>query len=302
MDIRDGIYGGAIGDAFGVPFEFWDSKKIKYKIKNYMTGNGTHNQPKGTWSDDTSLTLCLLDNIEREIDYKIIMDSFVQWYKFGKYTSNGDCFDIGRGTRIAINRFIQGVSPIKCGSKRISNNGNGSLMRMLPVIYYFYCCNQEIQREVVHNICSLTHGHKISLMVCDMYVSFGYRLLCGMNMELAYRQAIEETISYWGEYDVQDINELFNVFNTKYNELSGSGYVVTTLQSVVWCLLNTKSYEECILKCVKIGGDTDTIASVAGGLAGIVYGKEAIPKTWLSDLRNKELIERICIKWENKFV
>lgn len=298
MDIRDGIYGVAIGDAFGVPFEFLEAKDVQVRIKDCMIGNGTHNQDKGTWSDDTSLTLCLLDSISEEIDYKVIMESFLQWYRFGKYTANGDCFDIGIGTRRALQRYMQGVLPIKCGSTNIRNNGNGSLMRSIPIIYY---CKNGIRREVTHNLSSLTHGNEISLMACDMYVSFGYRLLNGMKMQIAYIQAIDETIKYWGKNEVQGIKELVSIPDIEYKDLSGSGYVITTLQTAIWCLLNTTSYEECIYKCVKKGGDTDTIASVAGGLAGIVYGREKIPRNWMRDLRNKELIESICDRWEKKF-
>lgn len=298
MNIRDGIYGVAVGDAFGVPFEFSEAENVQVRITDSMIGNGTHNQEKGTWSDDTSMTLCLLDSITEEIDYKIIMESFLQWYKFGKYTANGECFDIGIGTRRALQRYMQGISPIKCGSTNIRNNGNGSLMRCIPIIYY---CRNGIRREITHNLSSLTHGNEISLIACDMYVSFGYRLLNGMKMDMAYNEAIDETTKYWGKNEVQGIRELVNIFDIEYKDLSGSGYVITTLQAAIWCLLNTSCYKECICKCVKIGGDTDTVAAVAGGLAGIVYGKENIPKDWMRDLRNKELIENICDKWEKKF-
>ena len=122
-----------------------------------------------------------------------------------------------------------------------------------------------------------------------------------MKMQIAYIQAIDETIKYWGKNEVQGIKELVSIPDIEYKDLSGSGYVITTLQTAIWCLLNTTSYEECIYKCVKKGGDTDTIASVAGGLAGIVYGREKIPRNWMRDLRNKELIESICDRWEKKF-
>lgn len=302
MNIRDGIYGGAVGDAFGVPFEFLGREIVENRIKSYMVGNGSHKQDKGTWSDDTSMTLCLLDNIEKEINYKLIMDSFIQWYQLGKYTANGECFDIGRGTKNALERYKNGVSPVKCGSKRISNNGNGSLMRCIPIIYYLYYCKKGIQRDIIHNLSSLTHGNEIALMACDMYVSLGYRLLCGVEKTSAYIYAMEETVNYWGVDEVDGVKELVNIPNLKHNELSGSGYVISTLQSVIWCLLNSETYEECIYKCVKIGGDTDTIASTAGGLAGIIYGKDAIPVDWVKDLKNKELIEGICNNWEKKFL
>lgn len=302
MNIRDGIYGGAVGDAFGVPYEFLARNVVEEKIQGHMIGNGSHNQDKGTWSDDTSMTLCLLDNLEEEINYKAIMESFVQWYKKGIYTANGVCFDIGRGTKNALKRYINGITPIKCGSKRINNNGNGSLMRCVPIIYYMYYWKKGIQRDIIHNLSSLTHGNEIALIACDVYVSLGYKLLCGEGKLSAYMQAVEENIKYWGSDEIPEIKELTNIPNLKYSKLSGSGYVISTLQSAIWCVINSESYEECIYKCVKIGGDTDTIASIAGGLAGIIYGKDSIPTDWIKELKNKELIESVCKNWEDKFV
>lgn len=301
MNIRDGIYGVAVGDAYGVPFEFLTAEDVQSKIRECMIGNGTHKQEKGTWSDDTSLTLCILDNIDREINYKAIMESFVQWYKYGKYTADGYCFDIGLGTKKALFRYMKGVLPTKCGGTSVRDNGNGSLMRCLPIAYYLYCSKEGIRRDVIHNISSLTHGNEISLMACDMYVTLGYKLLEGLDVEHAYVCALQETIEYWGSDEIEGIKALNSIPQIEYRDLSGSGYVISTLQAAIWCLLNTTSYKECIHKCVKIGGDTDTIASIAGGLAGIVYGRDSIPRDWIRDLKNKELLESICSGWEERF-
>lgn len=301
MDIRDGIYGLAVGDAYGVPFEFLSPKRIHISENNMMVGYGSHKQPAGTWSDDTSLTLCLLDNLDKKIDYEKIMCSFAKWYKEGIYSSNGKCFDVGRGTEQAILNYLHGIKPIKCGSRAKSNNGNGSLMRVLPLAYYFFDYGKEIDRSIVSNISSMTHGNSVAIMACNIYVEFGYRILAGEDVYEAYRNTIKNNEYYWYMRKVYEIEDLEKIANIQYDNLSGSGYVIDTLQSVLWVLLNTESYEECILKAVMIGGDTDTIAAVAGGIAGMIYGKETIPVNWMNSLKNKELIENICSRWIGRY-
>ena len=86
-------------------------------------------------------------------------------------------------------------------------------------------------------------------------------------------------------------------------EIKSSGYVVDTLEAALWCVLTTNDYRSCVLKAVNLGEDTDTVAAVAGGLAGILYGLDAIPKEWLSNLKKREYIEQMCEEacgnWEN---
>lgn len=301
MDVRDGIYGIAVGDAYGVPYEFKEKSEILFSGEHKMVGYGSHMQPIGTWSDDTSLTLCLLDNLDKEIDYEKIMKSFVVWYKEGAYSVDGKCFDIGRGTKKAIDSYIKGVAPIKCGSKKIYNNGNGSLMRILPLAYYFYCNGKRIDKNIIKNISALTHGNSIAIMACELYVEIAYRLLCGEGIYEAYKETINDNKDYWNLRHINEINSLDGIETMKYESLSGSGYVISTLQSALWTVLNTASYEGCILSAVKIGGDTDTIAAIAGGIAGIIYGKTSIPSNWIDSLRNKDVIESVCHRWDERF-
>ena len=81
---------------------------------------------------------------------------------------------------------------------------------------------------------------------------------------------------------------------TPIEKIKSSGYVVDSLEAAVWCLLTTNSYRECVLKAVNLGEDTDTVAAIAGGLAGALYGLDAIPKEWLAQLKKREYIEEMC--------
>lgn len=309
VKVLDGIMGLAVGDAFGVPYEFMAREKVKKIISKEMIGTGAHDQPVGTWSDDTSLTLCLLDNLDRKPDYYKIMRSFAAWYEMGAYTANGNCFDIGNTIRYAIKRYESGIMPLKCGSRNISNNGNGSLMRILPMIYYFnkygdFQLNAS-NLNIIHKISALTHAHPLSFIACDIYVYLGILLLNGHILEKAYEEAAERVIEY--HYSKGIYSEWLKEFSViKYlreygeNDIKSSGYVVDSLIAAIWSLINSESYEDCIWNAVRLGNDTDTVAAIAGGLAGIYYGYEMIPDRWIRDLKNKESILSICQKWDNR--
>ena len=165
--LKSAILGLAVGDALGVPYEFISRDIIKNNPCKDMIGYGTHNKKAGTWSDDTSLTLCLLDNLNnKNINYNDIMDSFALWYDKGHYTADGDTFDIGITTRDAIDNYKNGKNPIKCGLSDEYSNGNGSLMRILPIAFYIkkYFDGKLFENSevinIIYNISSLTHSHK----------------------------------------------------------------------------------------------------------------------------------------------
>lgn len=307
--VLDGIMGLAVGDAFGVPYEFLERETVKKIIGRKMAGAGTHGQPAGTWSDDTSLTLCLLDNLDKKPNYHKIMHSFAAWYEKGAYTADGNCFDIGNTTRHAIIKYETGIYPLECGSKDVLSNGNGSLMRILPMVYYF-AEYKDFQLDaggfdMIHKISALTHAHPLSFLACDIYVGLGILLLNGCTISEACGEAARKVIQYFDSQSMyhewlKAFTPILNLCEYKEDDIKSSGYVVDSLIAAIWSLLNSSSYEDCILTAVSLGNDTDTTAAIAGGLAGIYYGYETIPADWIRDLRNKELIMSICQKWDSK--
>ena len=142
-----------------------------------MRDGGIWNQPIGTWSDDTSLTIATMESISRlqKIDYTDIMTNFANWYQKGEFTANDYCFDTGIATRQAINNFLDGVYALDCGLNGERNNGNGSLMRILPIAFYlFYQYGNSFDDEamnIIHSVSSLTHAHQRSLIACGIYFS-----------------------------------------------------------------------------------------------------------------------------------
>lgn len=307
--IYGGIIGLAIGDALGVPVEFKSREEIDEDPVISLREYGTHDQPMGTWSDDTSLTLALMDSIvdKKGLDYVDIMDRFSGWLLYNDYTATEEVFDVGNSTSRAIMNYGRGVNPLECGGASEYENGNGSLMRILPLAYYLEKQKDntiKTQMEIVHNVSALTHRHPISLIGCGIYINIAMKLLAGEpSLYICVEQGINEAFQFYDAemHDETDnyirLRELSHFLHLSREEIKSSGYVVDTLEAAIWCLLNTDSYKDCVLKAVNLGNDTDTIGAVAGGLAGIYYGADHIPKEWSDALMKKQYIEELCEKF-----
>lgn len=269
--LKSAIYGFAIGDALGVPYEF---RQRNTYVCNGMIGYGTWEQPKGTWSDDTSMTLATCESIKakNKIDLNDIFNNFKLWVYKGMFTAHNELFDIGNTTREAI---LKGS-----GIDDINSNGNGSLMRILPLAF-IECTDEDIE-----NVSALTHAHEISKEACVIYVHIARELIKGRNIKDILKEVKCSDIYARVPY-IYDLDE---------NDIKSSGYVVDTLEASLWCVATTTSYNGCVLKAVNLGGDTDTVTAIAGGLAGIIYGYDNIPKEWVDNLANKELIEKCLFK------
>ena len=304
--IHNTIYGAATGDALGVPVEFRLRETIKHNPVTDMRGYGTYNLPEGTWSDDTSMTLCLADSIGETggINYTDIMRRFHDWLFHAAYTSDNHVFDVGNACRTAIGRYGRGTAPLDCGMKDNACNGNGSLMRISPLPFYLletYGCdamNKEEAFEIVHNVSSLTHAHGISLAGCDIYCAVMLEILKGTEKDKLMQAAGEKTAIYAEKHSEyrQAYSKYSRIFQADFAEtpeklIESSGYVVHTLEAVIWCFLNTDNYKDCVLKAVNLGSDTDSVACVAGSITGLYYGD--IPADWLSKLRSRKLIDRV---------
>ena len=165
--IYNGIMGLVVGDALGVPVEF--KERDSYEVTDMM-GFGTYNQKPGTWSDDSSMTLATLESMGRlgSFDAADIMNNFYQWLQNDKFTPWGKVFDVGGATRRAIVRYSNGTDPVKCGGKTRMDNGNGALMRILPVAMLVETDPHD-KMVTVKSIAGLTHNHPISHIACFIY-------------------------------------------------------------------------------------------------------------------------------------
>jgi len=310
QQVRSGLYGVCIADALGVPVEFQSRTTLRLHPVTEMRGNGTYQQPAGTWSDDSSLTLALADSIATTngVHLPDIMNRFLDWYRNGAYSPWGACFDIGNTTVAALRRYETGTEPALCGGSHENDNGNGSLMRILPVAYVLYATyGAELTADpeamaCIHTVSGLTHRHPIAQSACGIYVNIAARLLDGTPLPAAIQTGIRQALQWYQSHDAfrevtvcwDRISDPDQFRRMSEKEIKSGGYVIDTLEAAVWCLLNTEQYSDCVLKAVNLGGDTDTTAAVAGGLAGLAYGFDGIPAAWLDALAAKELIETCC--------
>jgi len=293
-----GLVGVCVGDALGVPGEFVSRDKLKLNPIKDMVGYGTYNQPPGTWSDDSSLTLCLAESLCKGFNIHDIADKFIKWLFEGYWTPYDETFDVGNTTYIAISRLKSGIDPLDAGPKDEFSNGNGSLMRILPLSFYVEKMNKEEQFEKSHKVSRLTHGHLRSQMACGIYIQIAVNLLKGNSPEVAYEKAKEISLDYYSsEPYLHELRHFDRILKSDIRKLpldliKSTGYVIDTLEAALWSFLNSKTFRDAVLTAVNLGGDTDTIGAVAGGLAGIYYGYSAIPKDWVKKITKvDEIIE-----------
>lgn len=282
--ILGGLWGSLVGDALGVPVEFKDRAAVQANPVTDMRGFGTHHQPPGTWSDDGALILCTVDSLlHAEFDMSDMGNRFVNWMNHGLWTAWGEPFDVGMATADALIRIDNGTPAEQAGGRDEYSNGNGSLMRILPVALRFAGEPTEKLIERLARASAITHGHIRSQMACAFFGLVIRQLQDGRRPSEALEQArIAFLKAYCGEEQLSHFRSVLehDLAHRPEALIVSTGYVIHTLTASIWCLLTTSSFEECVLKAVNLGGDTDTTGCVAGGFAGVHYGKNRIPEKW----------------------
>ena len=268
--LRSAVYGIAIGDALGLPVQFLP--RDSYPEVTEMIKGSELPWPAGTWSDDTSLTLATVDSLLtcEGVDIPDMRARFEDWLENGTYTPDGQVFDQGFTT---VHALTQGH-----GCTNEQSNGNGSLMRILPLAFV-----QNLSDEQIAQVSGITHAHPLSVEACTVYVHAAQLILDGFSLTEALETASlsSEIFSY-----------LADISSRKRNEIRSTGYVKDSLEASFWCLLTTDNFRDALIQAVNLGDDTDTIGAITGGMAGLAYGMESVPDSWMNALRKKEIIER----------
>ena len=278
----NGIMGVVIGDALGCPVQFESRDEVARHPVTGMRGYGTFNLPEG---------------------------NFMKWLYDGEFTPYGESYDIGRGTMQAINRYKKNRKAKKCGGDEEWNNGNGSLMRIMPAC--LYCSVMESSGmysdrdaiDVIHSVGGLTHAHIRSNIACGLYFFMAkYILFREGSLQERIQEGLTQGFAFYESYlaDKENLHyydrlkDLEAFKSLPADKIKSTGYVVDALEAAVWSLITTDSFDQALLKAVNLGDDTDTVGAIAGGLAGLYYGYDSIPEDWLSAIKRREWIEGMC--------
>lgn len=320
--ISDSFLGFALADSMGVPVEFSQRYTLKDRPVEFPMGFGTYNQPVGTWSDDTSMTLCILyeilENGTLDANFESLTKRFLDWKNKGHYTPYMNMFDIGITVRESLcNYEINKTPPIYCGGRGERDNGNGALMRMLPITIYCIFNNElseDEKIELIFNQNSITHGHGISHL-CTLFYYNLYKTILNKAEQIQIAsfdnnfnsilqlklECLKEAQFLTTEFiknnpkfktDAAHLNTILisDFTNIKESEIKSTGFVIHTLEAVLWSFINSNNYSSSILKAINLGGDTDTIGAITGSISGLFYGLDDNALEWISTLARKEEI------------
>lgn len=283
------MLGLAAGDAVGTTVEF--SAKDSFPPVTGMVGGGPFHLQAGQWTDDTSMALCLAESLVtcNGFDAKDQMNRYLNWWKWGYLSSTGHCFDIGMTVASALQKFANDGEPF-AGSSNPRTAGNGSLMRLAPVVLWFFPDQAQVL-EYAQASSRTTHAAPEALASC--------RLFAQQLMNALQGKSKQETLTDIAQLPEQE--NLRHIAEGRYlqktrAEIFGTGYCVQSLEAALWCFAKGNDFEETILLATNLGDDADTTAAIAGQLAGAFYGINGIPQTWRDKLWQYEDIDTLARK------
>ncbi|MEM8640975.1 MAG: ADP-ribosylglycohydrolase family protein [Cyanobacteria bacterium P01_G01_bin.54] len=303
--LTGGLIGLLVGDALGVPYEFHAPETIPApELIEYRPPTGFTRShpgiPPGTWSDDGAQALCLLASLLDcdRLDLNDFAGRLLQWYDTGYLAVDGVVFDIGITTGEALAHLRQDVAPAQAGRDDVYANGNGSLMRVLPLALWHRGSDAQLVQDAQLQSC-VTHRHLRSQVCCALYCLWARRIL--ETHPEPWPNAVQ-TLRQIYTADAAAIEELeWSIRPDAPPEGQGSGYVVDCLRSARWAC-QAKTYIEVVRSAIQLGKDTDTTACVAGGIAGLQGGVKAIPQPWREGLRGQALLQPLLARLLERYI
>lgn len=273
-----------------------------------MRSGGLFEVPAGGFTDDTSMTLATMDSLKTGFSCQGMMERYVAWLRQGAYCLFDHPIGIGQQILRAIEHYETHGDLLACGRREEMDNGNGALMRILPVC--LYACARISRGEIsvakavslTEAATALTHAHPRSLAASALYFfmvrgilsepgPLRARLQAGLDEGFAFLSDTPERAEL-AHYD--RLRSLDALAQTPRSAISSTGYVVHTLEAAAWALVTQSDYRSQMLAAVNLGLDSDTIAAVAGGLAGLYTGYDGLPSDWLALLKKRGMIESLC--------
>jgi ADP-ribosylglycohydrolase len=296
------IVGVVVGDALGVPVEFTGREMRDRDPVTGMRGQGTWRQLPGTWSDDSSMTLVNADVLaDRGWDVEGMMAGYGDWLDRSWWTARGSVFDVGNTTRQAIMYHRIHGDWRECGLDEESANGNGSLMRCMPISCWLFGRAAEEMVRLAGEASSLTHAHIRSRLCCGWHALWCDAMLGGADVRTAVLAAGARLRRHVPEPERGPLARLLDgsVLDLPREQVPSDGYVVSTLEAAAWCLSRHRSYRDAVLAAVNLGGDTDTTAAVVGGMAGLREGLSGIPQEWLGAIARRDDVLSLAARFSN---
>ncbi|MEK5467838.1 ADP-ribosylglycohydrolase family protein [Paenibacillus sp. FSL M7-0896] len=294
MTLTDDRYQGclqglAAGDALGTTVEF--QAPGTFKPMTDIVGGGVFALQPGQWTDDTSMALCLAESLltVQAFDPADQMQRYVKWYREGALSSTGRCFDIGNATREALHRY-EASGEAYSGSEDPFSAGNGSIMRLAPVVMYYAKQPAEAIRYAAMSS-RTTHGAAECLAACRLLAAY---ILAGLHGWSKQEMLAPDAFREWLDEDTLTPHML-NIKQGSYKlkeppQIQGSGYVVESLEAALWAFHKSDSFAEGALLAVNLGNDADTTGAIYGQIAGAYYGLSGIPADWSGKLALRGLI------------
>lgn len=281
--LAGGVWGHLVGDALGVPYEFKSAGDIGEVVWGHW---GVHGQLPGTWSDDGGLMLALLDSLlSVGFDPTDQGQRFLRW-SYGDDYAPSPPFDIGTTTSVALGRLDSGVRAEEAGGRSVDDNGNGSLMRILPIALVSPDAPATELVTMAMRSSAITHGHARARVACAVYCLIAQRLLKGQPPSTALDAALGQARASLPAELHQELEIL-----EEHPVRHGASYVLDCFWSAFESFTSSDSYQETVTRAIKYGNDTDTTAAVAGGLAGVYWGVGGIPAEWLRGMRGQEIVD-----------
>ncbi|XPF94946.1 ADP-ribosylglycohydrolase family protein [Colwellia sp. RE-S-Sl-9] len=284
---RGALLGCALGDALGTTLEF--KEPGTFEPITEIVGGGPFNLKVGEWTDDTSMLYCLAHSLVRtkECNLKDQMDLYCKWWKDGVFSVNGKCFDIGNTVISALERYQQTGDPI-AGDTAPMSAGNGSLMRLAPIPIRYYDSFQDAVYFAGQSSIT-THGATEAVDACRYFSGLIWGALHGVKKEALLNGIYSPIDGYWDKEPLcSSLVELLTsaAYKTKSaKDIRASGYVMHSLEAVLWAFYHSDSFEEGALLAVNLGEDADTTGAIYGQLAGAHYGERVIDYNWVRKVK-----------------
>lgn len=282
---RGCLIGLAVGDALGTALEF--SPPGTFTPLTDMVGGGPFNLQPGEWTDDTSMALCLAESlvINAGFDPRDQMDRYLRWWEEGYWSSTGQAFDIGNTVRQALQRYQRDGDPY-AGTTDPYSAGNGSLMRLAPVVLCF--AGQPEQALAFAALSSrTTHAAPGAEDACRYFAGLLLGALAGVAKHELLANNYAPLPGVWEANPL--VPEIRAVAAGSFKEkmppdIQGTGYVVKSLEAALWAFYHGSDFRHGCLLAANLGDDADTTAAIYGQIAGAYYGLDRIPSDWIAKI------------------